>query len=317
MKLRKALWRRRTARTVALAGVVFGSLLTVAGNTAPSAGAQSAPVVQGLVKVQSPANSSSSPYKTEVATCPGGKKVVGGGGWTMTVDAAEEESVALTRLEPSDNVDGTGADGYIATAAETAPGVTGDWWVQAYALCAYAWSVPGWDINAAFTTTASDPKQGLSVGCDNSGQKVIGTGARIGIHSLGQGQVVLQQAAALFTGLRARAQAQEDGTGYAGQWWLGAYAICANTPSGYEVVTGGSAATQSETFKSAQASCSLGNQLLSAGAFTPVDVPGNVSLQIVYPSSTLRRLEARAVENTPTSLSWGVLSARGICVDRP
>jgi hypothetical protein len=90
---------------------------------------------------------------------------------------------------------------------------------------------------AAYTTTASDPKQQLSGCCDNAGQKVIGTGARIGINALGQGEVVLQQTAALFTGLRARAQAQEDGTGYAGQWWLGAYAICANTPSGYEVVT--------------------------------------------------------------------------------
>jgi hypothetical protein len=308
-------WRRTTARRTALAGVALGSLLTVAASTATPAGAQSAPVVQGLVKVQSPATSDSRPYKTEVATCPDGKKIVGGGGSTLA--AGDEENVALTRLEPSDNVDGTGADGYIATAAETAPGVSGDWWVQAYALCADASSVPGWDLNAAYTSTASDPKQQLSVGCDNSGQKVLGTGARIGIHSLGQGQVVLQQAAALFTGLRARAQAQEDGTGYAGQWWLGAYAICADTPSGYEVVTGGSAAAQSETFKWAQASCSLGNQLLSAGAFTPVDVPGNVSLQTVYPSSTLRKLQAYAVENTPTSLSWGVLSVRGICVDRP
>ncbi len=308
--------RRRTTTRAAVAGVALGSMLTVAATTAPPAGAQSAPVVQGLVKVQSSAISNSSPYKTEIATCPGGKKIVGGGGWTMTTDADEAESVALTRLEPSDNV-GAGADGYIATAAETQPGVTGDWWVQAYALCADASSVPGWDINAAYTTTASDPKQQLSVGCDNAGQKVIGTGARIGINALGQGEVVLQQAAALFTGLRARAQAQEDGTGYAGQWWLGAYAICANTPNGYEVVTGGSAQGQSETFKWAEATCSTGNQLLSAGAFTTVDVPPNVSLQTVYPRSNLRQLEASAVENTPTNVSWGMFSVRGICVDRP
>ena len=309
--------RRRTTTRTAVAGVALGSLLTVAASTAAPAGAQSAPVVQGLVKVQSPAISNSNRYKTEVATCPGSKKVVGGGGWTMTTDPDEEESVALTRLEPSDNVDGAGADGYIATAAETQPGVGGDWWVQAYALCADASSVPGWDINAAYTTTASDPKQQLSVGCDNAGQKVIGTGARIGINALGQGEVVLQQAAALFTGLRARAQAQEDGTGYAGQWWLGAYAICASTPSGYEVVTGGSAQAQSETSKWVEASCSSGNQLLSAGAFTTVDVPPNISLQTVYPRSNLRQLEAYAVENTPTSLSWGVFSVRGICVDSP
>lgn len=308
--------RRRTTRWTALAGVTLGSLLTMGASTAAPAGAQSA-TVQGLVKVQSQGVSSPDPYKTEFATCPAGKKVVGGGGWTMTTNSADEESVTLTRLEPRDDVDGTGADGYIAAAAETAPGVIGDWWVQAYAVCADASSLVGWDINAGFSATASNPKQELSVGCDNSGQKVLGTGARIGISSAGQGEVVLQQAAALFAGTRARAQAQEDSNGYAGQWWLGAYAICAYPPSGYEVVTGGSSEQLSETFKDAQATCSLGKRLLSAGAFVTNTAPPNVSLQQVYPTSSLDQVYALAVENTATSTAWGVFSARGICVDRP
>jgi hypothetical protein len=309
--------RRTTTRRAALAGVALGSLLTVAASTAPPAGAQSAPVVRGLVKVESQVHSDSSAYKEEVATCPAGKKVVGGGGWTLVAGSADEERVALTRLEPSDDVDGTGADGYIAAAAETAPGVTGNWWVQAYALCADASSVLGWHINKAYSAVASDPKQQRSVGCDNSGQRVLGTGARIRTDPIGQGEVVLQQVnASAPSGTHAWAQAQEDGTGYGGTWWLGVYAICADTPSGYEVVTGGSAEGQSETFKWAQARCSLGKQLLSAGAFTATNAPGNVSLQQVYPSSRLTQLEAYAVENTPTSLSWGVFYARGVCVDR-
>jgi hypothetical protein len=309
--------RPTTNRRVALAGVALGSLLTVAASTAPPVGAQSAPVVQGLVKVNSGVNSNSDPYKTEVATCPAGKKVVGGGGWTYVMESADEERVALTRLEPRDDVDGTGADGYIATAAETQPGVSGNWWVEAYALCADASSISGWNINAANSTTASDPKQQLDVGCDNSGQRVLGTGATIGIHSTGQGEVVLQQAGAWFAGRFALAQAHEDGTGYAGQWWLRVYAICADAPSGYEFVRTGSTEQLSETYKDAQATCPLGKRLLSAGAYTNGAAPGNVSLQQVYPSNNLYRVHALAVENTPTSLSWGVLYAIGVCVDRP
>lgn len=313
----KTFRRRTTTRWVAVVGVALGSLLTVAASTAPPAGAQSAPVVRGLVRVESRVRGNSDAYKEEWATCPDGKKVVGGGGWTYVMESADEERVALTRLEPSDDVDGTGADGYIAAAAETAPGVSGNWWVQAYALCADASSVPGWNLKKAFSAVASDQKQQLFVGCDNNGQRVLGTGARIRIDPIGQGEVVLQQVnASAPSGTQAWAQAQEDATGYSGTWWLGVYAICADTPSGYEVVTGGSIQGQSEPFKWAQARCSLGKQLLSAGAFTANNAPGNVSLQQVYPSSRLTKLEAYAVENTPTSLSWGVFYARGICADR-
>jgi hypothetical protein len=308
--------RRRTTRWTALAGVTLGSLLTVAASTAPPARAQST-TVQGLVKVQSQGVSSPDPYKTEVATCPAGKKVVGGGGWTMVAGSADQERVALTRLEPSDDVDGTGADGYIATAAETQPGVSGNWWVQAYAICADASSLVGWNINAANSATASDPMQQLDVGCDHSGQRVLGAGARIGIHSTRQGEVVLQVAGPWFAGKFALAQAHEDGTGYAGQWWLRVYAICADTPSGYELVSSGSTEQLSETFKDAQVSCPITKRLLSAGALGNSAAPGNVSLQQLYPSNNLNRVHALAVENTPTSLSWGVVHARGICVDRP
>jgi hypothetical protein len=309
--------RRRTTRWTALAGVTLCSLITVAASTAPPAGAQSAPVVQGLVKVSSQGASNPDPYKTEVATCPAGKKVVGGGGWTMVTGSADQERVALTRLEPSDDADGTGSDGYIAAATETQPGLSGNWWVQAYALCADASSVPGWNINAKNSTTASDPMQQLDVGCDHSGQRALGTGAQIGIHSTGQGEVLLQMAGPWFAGKFALAQAHEDSSGYAGHWWLRVYAICADTPSGYELISSGSTEQLSETFKDAQATCPITKRLVSAGALGNSAAPGNVALQQLYPNNNLNKVHVLAVENTPTSLSWGVVHARGICVDRP
>ncbi len=277
--------------------------------------AAAAPVLTGVEKRQSTINeiSSRSP-KSAVAKCPAGKKVVGGGGWTMEETSTAPDRLTLTQLEPKDDVDGLGTDGYIASAAETSPGVSGNWWVQAYVFCADAISVSGWHINADFTDTTSDPRQQMAVGCDNPAtQRVIGTGARIAVSAGFEGQVVLQVARASGPGDITRAQSHEDADGYTGTHWLGAYAICMNTPQGYSVATGESTERLSETHKIAFAGCG-GKQLLSAGAAITDVAPGNVSLQVVFPGSNV---EAFAVENTPTSLNWDFIIARGICVDKP
>lgn len=276
-------------------------------------------MVTGLEKRQSEVNQiDSTPSKTAVAKCPGDKKVVGGGGQAFEQTNTARDRLTLTQLEPSDNVDERGTDGYIVSAAETSPGVSGVWWVQAYVMCADKDSVRGWNINADFTTTTSDARQQKAVGCDNNDQRVIGTGARIGIAPGFEGQVVLQVARASEPGDIARAQSHEDaqpsGDGYNGTHWLGVYAICMNTPQGHLVVTGRSKEEASESPKFASVRCVAGKQMLSAGAAISDVEPGHVSLQNVFPSS---QNLARAVENTPYNLPWNFIIARGICVDRP
>lgn len=313
--------RRRILR-VALAGVLLGTVLTLTGTTATastSAPTQAAAVpLSGLQKVQSPVVTNSvSPKEARVA-CPGGKKVVGGGGWVYQQSSgANPERLALTRLEPSDDVFESGspggADGYIAAAAETSPGTAGSWWVQAYAICADASSVPGWEMETAFSPTASEPVQRVTSGCDaaDTHKRALGTGARIAAFT--QGEVVLQVSRTDALGGLTRAQAHEDANGYGGTWWLGAYTICANTPTGHAVATGRSVQEGSEAEKFASATCPANTQLLSAGGAITEVAPGHVSLQQVYPFSGLRRMETSAVENTPYTPSWDFIVARGIC----
>jgi hypothetical protein len=316
--------KRRTVWRAALAGVLLGAVLTMTGTSATASTetpAQAAVPLTGLEKVSSPVVTDSTSPKEAKAVCPTGKKVVGGGGWVnQQSTGTNPERLALTRLEPSDDVLGTGTptgrDGYIAAAAETSPGTTGVWWVQAYAICADASSVPGWELEAEFSQTLSEPVQQVTSGCDpaDTHKRALGTGARIAVFS--QGEVVLQVARTDALGGLTRAQAHEDANGYSGTWWLGAYTICANTPAGFEVAGDRSVEELSEAVKDATAPCtSSDTHLLSVGAAITNVAPGHVALQQVYPRGGLRRMDAVAAENTPYTPNWDFIVVRGICAE--
>jgi hypothetical protein len=300
----------------ALAGVVLGTIAAVTGviGAAPRPARAQAPTgLTGLVKIQSQVVTDSTSPKLAKAECPATKKVVGGGGWAFETSGTNPERLTLTRLEPSDDVNGTGSsagpDGYIAAAAETSPGTAGNWWVQAYAICADATSVPGWELEAAYSPTLSQSAQVQDVGCDANdlGKRVIGTGARIGVFS--QGEVVLQSSAPV--GGRVRARAHEDGNGYAGTWWLGAYAICADRPAGFLVVSAESTERLSEPEKFAEVWCPTGTRVLSAGGLIRTTALGNVSLQQVFPS--LSRVSVFAVEHAQYFDDWDAIVAVAVC----
>lgn len=73
--------------------------------------------------------------KTAVVACPAGERVVGGGGWIFATTAGDYGKLVLTGLEA---VHSGKVDKYIVTAKEVDPGVTGAWWLVAYAFCAPA-----------------------------------------------------------------------------------------------------------------------------------------------------------------------------------
>lgn len=312
--------RKATRRAALLAGIVGAVMVTGVPGVAGSAPAvaQTAPEVTGLVTVTASVDVEADPDEDEpvlrsvtaTAVCPSGKKVVGGGGWALTDNIAEEERLTLTRLLPFDAYYATG---YIAEAAETAPGVAGGWGLQAYALCADASSLRGWNINEASTVRSSRSVQATAVGCDNSGQRVIGTGAAI---RFGSGKVGLQVARMSGPGDIARAQGHENPYGYSGGWSVTAYAICADIPSGYQVVDDPSDEPPSNEYKFAYTTCPSGKQMLSAGAATSNVAPGNATLQVVYPGNDHTWMQALAWENTPTSEDWDFIIARGVCVNK-
>ena len=262
--------------------------------------------VSGVQVVQSqPSASSSQSPKKAIVYCPAGKQVIGGGGKISDFGATPWKP-ALTQLQPVRLYDGA-RDAYVVTAAETPPGTTTNWQVQAYAVCANP--LPGLHIVSVSTTPSSSSVQATAASC--SGGWVIGTGGKI---STASGNVVLQVARPDIRGGIARVQAHEVATGYTGTWSVTSYAVCVPTqPAGYEVVFGESQARLSEAVKSAGASCSAGKRLLSLGAAITNTAPGNVSLYAIFPGGTGQQTVARAVENTLTSQNWDFIVATAVC----
>jgi hypothetical protein len=261
--------------------------------------------------------------KTATAVCPAGKRVLGGGGSITSSSGSDADAVTLTRLKPY--MDGsTGRFGYAVRAAETYSGTTDDWSVYAWAICANP--VPGLHIVVEETESSSLAKQSTQAPCP-SGKRALGSGAEI-LFDLSQFQqgVGLQVARASGTGDITRAQAHEAPSGYPHNWRVAAYAICATTPAGYEVRYGGSVAQGSEHVKVATVDCpeywdysipgvprKFRKQNVGMGGAVTDSAPGNVTLNGIHPwFYDLVRL--RAVENTPTNLSWEGIAVQAICV---
>jgi hypothetical protein len=296
-------------RRIFLAAVGAALLVPVGpvGPVGPAPASAAAP--PALEKRSSVSGTDSVSPKTATASCPAGKRVVGGGGWVFATAAADEAKVLLTRLQPVSTAD---AGSYVVTGEEVAPGMTGTWRLAAYALCAPA--PAGYEIVSAGTASSSSSVKEIAAVCPGS-KRVIGTGSRI---TNPGGQVTLQTNRSSGPRDIVRAVAKEDASGYAGSWTLTAYAVCANPLGGFTSVGGGSALTGSENEKVAYVDCPAGTYVHSAGVASSGTPPGltttppGVAVAVVYPFDNLRTVEVFAVETTPTAVNWDV-GAFAIC----
>ena len=143
-----------------------------------------------------------------------------------------------------------------------------------------------------------------------SGQRAIGSGAEIDDKS---GHVALQVARPSHPGDIARAEAQEAHAPHPGAWHVTAYALCAPTPAGYEVVFGESPLRASEGLKRAVARCPASKQLLSAGAAISNLAPGQVALRTMRPDTLFRQTVAEATETSALAASWDFIVASSVC----
>jgi hypothetical protein len=176
----------------------------------------------GLVTVgfTTAATSSDKSYSLD---CPDGTVVTGGGGY-LTANPPALGWVGLDRLEP--RADGTG---FTATMREV-DNYAGNWSLTVKAQCADL--LPGWQrleatsLPATTTATATTPACG-------TGKSVIGTGARV---NNGQGEVVLDDLIPSATLKTVTAKAYRIPGSSHDAWTVTAYAICANTPAGLELV---------------------------------------------------------------------------------
>ena len=193
----------------------------------------------------------------------------------------------------------------MVTGTEVAPGMTGNWWVEAYALCANA--PAGYEIASATTVQSSMGTQQTAAICTGS-KRVFGTGARINNPG---GQVTLQLTRSDGPRTIARATAKEDANGYSANWSLTAFAICANDRPGFSSASAGTP-TGPEDTKLAFVTCPDGTFVHStavASSGTPPGLdttPPGVAVQTLYPFNNLRSAQVFAVETTPTNINWDV-----------
>jgi hypothetical protein len=295
------------------AALLAGAVGAAAGRQpADAAPAAVPPRVSGIVTVRQVASSNSLSPKDVTAECPAGKQVIGGGG--VIIGSA---GVTLTRLEPYTT--GT-IQAYRVSAFETGSGTSDDWHLWAYAVCADP--VAGHHIVGHNSEWSSSSVQTSQADCPD-GEKVLGTGARItpfhpdDTYRRGIG---LQIATASASGSQARAQAHEQPGGYAYDWRLRAFAICAPTPRYHLVRT--AVVQGSDTFQQVTKACptiidrtlpvsiSVKTRATNAGAAISSGTPGNVTLLGVFPLGDVR---AYGVENTPISAEWSI-QAQAICV---
>jgi hypothetical protein len=269
------------------------------------AGAAPAGAVAGIQKVTGPLSATDSqPSKSVRATCPVGKRVLGGGGWAFSGPVADADKIGLTELQPVHPA--VGQDYYQVTGQEITPNITTNWSLQAFAICADP--VSGLHI----VSDVSNPRSEGQVFCP-VGQVVLGSGGRIDNPA---NHVKLIMVTPFEAGDRVRVAAAEDALGAGGNWTVTSFAVCAPTPPGYRVVFQRSTSIQSEPEKVAFVSCPPGTRVHGAAAATVLlnfAAPNTgLALQVVYPFNALDQVEAFSVETVPNAGTWDV-RAVAIC----
>jgi hypothetical protein len=193
--------------TAGLALLAAGAATVLTGTPA-----QAVPGLSGPWHVSSITNGTDT--KSVSVRCPEGTKPIGGG---FFVSGGAGGRISVTRLQalsPSNT--------YAVTATEADDGAPGDWALHAYASCAPA---PAGLIYVPFSTASNSSSSKVATATCPAGTRVHGTGARL----LGDGgQVYLDDVQPSSDLTSVIASAYEDGSGYAGNWQLWAYAVCAN-----------------------------------------------------------------------------------------
>jgi hypothetical protein len=318
-------WLPRAARRF-VGAVLTLAVATVLAGVAP-APAHAADFVRGLeyrYEFQSTGNVLAPRHL--VVQCPAGKQVVSGGADSYI---AGDFRIELTQMEPYRVGD---IYRFSVTAAPVATGPIGSndtWALTAFAVCADP--VPGWEITTAQTTRSTSSMQATAAVCP-SGKRAIGAGARINFPLDREvGGVALQVVRASGTGDITRAQAHEPPYGYAYEWNVLAFAVCAYPPRGYQVVYGESDERASEPYKTARAACPLHRispwtplqrkRVLGMGGAVSNVAPGEVGLISVQPKDfpydaedRQYDVDAAAMEAPYTPQNWDFIVAQAICV---
>jgi hypothetical protein len=280
--------QRRVARGSTLA-LALAFVVVIAGSAGNASGA-----VTGLQRVHADSPSSSDAFRFVTATCPAGKRVLGGGAELF----GGESQVSLNDVIPNGALTTVTAEAF-----EDQTGHTGSWTLRAYAICATA--PPGLERVLATSPTDSTNKT-VSATCP-AGKRLLGAGGGV---SGGAGQVMAQDIR-IDSLTRVTSQGVEDQDGTPVNWQLRAYAICSNPVHMLERVVATSP-SDSLKGKGVTTTCPAGKRVVGAGGEVG-GIEGQVALNDLKPSDTLRDVTAHASEDEDGTLSNWLVRAFAVC----
>lgn len=152
--------------------------------------------------------------KSVSVACPAGTKPFGGG-FFVTGGAGGRISVTRLQALPPSNA-------FSVVATEVAGPAPAAWRLHGHAICGAA---PAGLDYVSFSTVSNSTASKTAIATCPAGKKVIGTGARLDGDA---GQVLLDDVRPSAGLSSVSVVAHEDETGFAGNWQLSAFAVCAN-----------------------------------------------------------------------------------------
>jgi hypothetical protein len=227
------------------------------------------------------------------------RRVVGGGAEII----GPQSAVALNSITPVPSLAAV-----TAVASEIGPvGTNGNWQLKSYAVCA---SRPpgGSQLVSVETALDSTSPKNPTVNCP-AGKKVLGAGGQI---NGAQDAVALTSVTPLPSLGGVTTVATELGGGTNASWSVKSYAICASPPAGLTLVSAQSG-LDSNSPKSATATCPGGKSVLGTGAEISSASQHQITLSSIVPSANLTSVTAGATEiGGGTNATWS-LKAYAIC----
>lgn len=250
--------------------LALSGLLAAAGLNVVTAGPAAA--IPGLGNVSVATAVDSNVFKSAVATCPAGQRVIGGGA-RLTISTGE---VSVTRLAPT-----AAADGYEAGAYEDFDGFAGAWGLVVTAICANP--PPGYTIVTALSPMGSPATASVTATCSGTLQ-VLGTGGAV---SPGRGVSVLTGVMPNFqVAPNAVITSGAETPGFAGSWNVQSWAICAAPVAGHTVVVTVGVATSASP-KTLTSTCPAGRPVHGVGFLTVGAGVGEIFLNAAFPNPPL------------------------------
>jgi hypothetical protein len=221
--------------------------------------------------------------------------------------------VAIHRIIPQLSPDPAGvtAQGFMDD-----DGINGVFVVSAYSICATP--LPGLALVSAASASDSSDKSVIA-NCP-SGTKVVGLGGNVdnGFTVVFSGPVAFGEV--VMDGLTPNAaltsvtvRAFEDDDGFADNWTLTAYAICANPPPGLQLVTATSL-LESDELARATANCPAGKNLLGTGGEL-AGGQGEVVIDDLRPNAALTSATVTGLEDENGYSSNWQAKAFAICAN--